>query len=123
MTAGASAPDQRVQDVITAVAPRDGVELVRVTDEDEYFPLPPQLRRFMQTLQALVEGSVACRTPGEPGPIERDREFSATEALTLLGPLSQRLRHHQFLRFPSRQQRRQNQRLLVQMGALLSTRK
>ena len=85
VTAGASAPDQRVQDVIAAVAPTDGVELVRVTEEDEYFPLPPQLRRFMLTLQALVEGSVACRTPGQPGPIERDREFSATEALTLLG--------------------------------------
>jgi 4-hydroxy-3-methylbut-2-enyl diphosphate reductase len=85
VTAGASAPDQRVQDVIAAVAPTEGVELVRVTDEDEYFPLPPQLRRFMQALQALVEGGFACSTPGEPGPIERDREFSATEALSLLG--------------------------------------
>ncbi|MGI9667937.1 MAG: 4-hydroxy-3-methylbut-2-enyl diphosphate reductase [Acidimicrobiia bacterium] len=85
VTAGASAPDQRVRDVIDAVNPSDGVELVRVTEEDEYFPLPPQLRRFMLTLQALVEGSVACQNPGQPGPIERDREFSATEALTLLG--------------------------------------
>jgi 4-hydroxy-3-methylbut-2-enyl diphosphate reductase len=85
VTAGASAPDQRVQDVIAAVAPTDGVELVRVTEEDEYFPLPPQLRRFMQALQALVEGGFAVRTPGVPGPIENDREFSATEALSLLG--------------------------------------
>lgn len=85
VTAGASAPDQRVRDVIDAVNPTSGVELVRVTEEDEYFPLPPQLRRFMLTLQALVEGSVACSRPGQPGPFERDREFSATEALTLLG--------------------------------------
>ena len=85
VTAGASAPDQRVQDVIAAIDPTDGVELVRVTDEDEYFPLPPQLRKFMQALQALVEGSVACRTPGGNGPVDEDREFSATEALSLLG--------------------------------------
>jgi 4-hydroxy-3-methylbut-2-enyl diphosphate reductase len=85
VTAGASAPDQRVQDVIAAVDPTNGVELVRVTEEDEYFPLPPQLRRFMATLQALVEGSVACSQPGLPGPIENDRDFSATEALRLLG--------------------------------------
>ena len=85
VTAGASAPDQRVQDVIAAVAPTDGVQVVRVTEEDEYFPLPPQLRRFMQALQTLVEGGFACSTPGEPGPIEKDREFSATEALSLLG--------------------------------------
>ena len=85
VTAGASAPDQRVQDVIAAIAPSHGVELVRVTDEDEYFPLPPQLRRFMGALQALVEGGFACRTPGEPGPLDDDRQFSATEALSLLG--------------------------------------
>jgi 4-hydroxy-3-methylbut-2-enyl diphosphate reductase len=85
VTAGASAPDQRVRSVIDAVGPTDGVELLRVTEEDEYFPLPPQLRRFMQTLQALVEGGFACRTPGAHGPIEKDREFTATEALTIVG--------------------------------------
>jgi len=85
VTAGASAPDQRVRDVIATVAPSEGVELVRVTEEDEYFPLPPQLRRFMTTLQALVEGGFACSNPGQPGMIENDRDFSATEALTLLG--------------------------------------
>jgi 4-hydroxy-3-methylbut-2-enyl diphosphate reductase len=84
VTAGASAPDQRVQAIIDAVAPTEGVELVRVTQEDEYFPLPPSLRRFVLTLQALVEGAYACRTPGLPGPIERDREWGATEALELL---------------------------------------
>lgn len=85
VTAGASAPDQRVQKVIEYVAPTRGVETVRVTAEDEYFPLPPQLRRFMAALQSLVEGGVACRTPGLPGPIENDREFTATEALAILG--------------------------------------
>jgi 4-hydroxy-3-methylbut-2-enyl diphosphate reductase len=85
VTAGASAPDQRVQSVIDSVAPSQGVEHMRVTDEDEYFPLPPQLRRLMQTIQSLVEGGFACSTPGITGPIEHDRDFSATEALSLLG--------------------------------------
>ena len=84
VTAGASAPDQRVRAVIDAVAPTEGVELIRVTEEDEYFPLPPSLRKLGQTLQALVEGAYACRTPGRPGPIEQDREWGATEALELL---------------------------------------
>ncbi len=84
VTAGASAPDQRVQAIIDVVAPAEGVELLRVTQEDEYFPLPPSLRRFVVSLQALVEGAYACRTPGRPGPIEHDRDWGATEALELL---------------------------------------
>jgi 4-hydroxy-3-methylbut-2-en-1-yl diphosphate reductase len=84
VTAGASAPDAQVRAVIDAVAPTDGVEPLRMTEEDEYFPLPPSLRRLAVTLQALVEGSLACRNPGQPGPIEQDREWGATEALELL---------------------------------------
>jgi len=84
VTAGASAPDQRVQEVINAVGPSEGVDLVRVTGEDEYFPLPPSLRKFVLTLQAVVEGAFAARHPGRPGPIEDDRAWSATEALALL---------------------------------------
>ena len=85
VTAGASAPDQQVQSVIDAVAPSNGIRLMSVTEEDEYFPLPPQLRRLMQTIQALVEGGVACSKPREKGPVEHDREFSATSALSVLG--------------------------------------
>ncbi len=84
VTAGASAPDQRVQAVIEAVAPAGSVELLRVTEEDEYFPLPPALRRLMETLQTLVEGAFAARKPGEPGPLDDDRSWGATEALELL---------------------------------------
>jgi 4-hydroxy-3-methylbut-2-enyl diphosphate reductase len=85
VTAGASAPDQQVQSVIDAVAPTGGVHLMSVTAEDEYFPLPPQLRKLMQAVQALVEGGVACSQPGVKGPIENDRELSATRALSVLG--------------------------------------
>ncbi|MGB5169077.1 MAG: 4-hydroxy-3-methylbut-2-enyl diphosphate reductase, partial [Acidimicrobiia bacterium] len=83
--AGASAPDQRVRAVIEAVAPGGTVELVRVTDEDEYFPLPPRLRAFVKTVQSLVEGAFAAPNPGEDGPIEDDRGWDASEALALLG--------------------------------------
>ncbi len=52
VTAGASAPEELVQAVIERLAPRDGVETVHVTDEDEYFPPPRDLRE----LQARVVG-------------------------------------------------------------------
>ncbi|MDX2467705.1 MAG: 4-hydroxy-3-methylbut-2-enyl diphosphate reductase [Acidimicrobiia bacterium] len=85
VTAGASAPDQRVREVIAAVAPRNGVTILSLTDEDEYFPLPPSLRRFVKTLQAVVEAGFAVRHQGLPGPIEQDPDYSATGALDLLG--------------------------------------
>jgi 4-hydroxy-3-methylbut-2-enyl diphosphate reductase len=84
VTAGASAPDQRVKAVIDAVSPTDGVELLRVTGEDEYFPLPPLLRQFVATLQALVEGAFAAQHPGAEGVIDEDRDWGATEALDLI---------------------------------------
>ncbi|MEX1043031.1 MAG: 4-hydroxy-3-methylbut-2-enyl diphosphate reductase, partial [Acidimicrobiia bacterium] len=83
VTAGASAPDHLVQEVIDRVDPRLGFELFSVTDEEEYFPLPRQLRAFVSTLQSLVEASVTAR-PAGPGPLERDRDWTATEALDLV---------------------------------------
>ena len=51
MTAGASAPEELVDAVIARLAPADGVEVVDVTDEDEYFPPPRNIRE----LQAAIE--------------------------------------------------------------------
>lgn len=84
VTAGASAPDQLVFAVIEAIAPTDGVEVVRVTTEGEYFPLPRDLRRLLAALQAAVEGGYSARRPGEAGELENDREWTANEALALL---------------------------------------
>jgi 4-hydroxy-3-methylbut-2-enyl diphosphate reductase len=50
VTAGASAPEDLVQAVITRLAPTDGVETVHVTDEDEYFPPPRDLRELAAAL-------------------------------------------------------------------------
>jgi len=86
VTAGASAPDQRVREVIAAVAPERGVEVVAVTEEGEYFPLPPQLRRFLTILQNLVEGAFAVRRRGVRGAVDDDRNWGAARALELLSP-------------------------------------
>jgi 4-hydroxy-3-methylbut-2-enyl diphosphate reductase len=86
LTAGASAPDHLVQEVIDRIEPSDGFELFSVTDEEEYFPLPRQLRGFLTALQAAVEGGFTARTPGRPGLLEHDRDWTATEALQLVRP-------------------------------------
>jgi 4-hydroxy-3-methylbut-2-enyl diphosphate reductase len=54
VTAGASAPEELVRAVIDRLAPREGVTPVRVTDEDEYFPPPRELRELLPTLDALA---------------------------------------------------------------------
>ncbi len=83
VTAGASAPDQSVQEVIERVGAAE-VEVLQVTAEDEYFPLPPSLRLLLGALQAAVEGGYSARRPGLPGPLEQDRSWGATEALDLI---------------------------------------
>ncbi|HEU4320877.1 MAG TPA: 4-hydroxy-3-methylbut-2-enyl diphosphate reductase [Acidimicrobiia bacterium] len=84
VTAGASAPDHLVQEVIDRLAPVAGFELWSSTEEEEYFPLPPQLRSFVTTLQTLVEAGVTAAQPGQASLLERDREWTATEALGLI---------------------------------------
>ena len=84
VTAGASAPDHLVQEVIDKIAPSEGFELWSATEEAEYFPLPPQLRAFVTTLQTLVEAGVTASRPGGESWLERDREWTATEALDLI---------------------------------------
>ena len=67
VTAGASVPEQLVDDVLNVLDPADGVEAVRVTDEDEYFPLPAGLRS---------------RLPADV--LAADRHTSASDALARL---------------------------------------
>jgi 4-hydroxy-3-methylbut-2-en-1-yl diphosphate reductase len=86
LTAGASAPDHLVQEVIDRINPSAGFELFSVTDEEEYFPLPRQLRGFLSALQAAVEGGFTARVPGRSGLLENDRDWTATEALQLIRP-------------------------------------
>jgi 4-hydroxy-3-methylbut-2-enyl diphosphate reductase len=87
VTAGASAPEDLVDDVIAALAPRDGVEIVHVTDEDEYFPPPRELRDLVPALDALValisgDDPAAARARG--GPFSDDRVADASHTLAAL---------------------------------------
>ena len=84
LTAGASAPDHLVQEVIDRLDPQQGFELWRATTEQEYFPLPPQLRSFVTTLQDLVEAGVTAQKRNDDSWLDRDREWTATEALSLI---------------------------------------
>jgi 4-hydroxy-3-methylbut-2-enyl diphosphate reductase len=88
VTAGASAPEDLVEAVIAELAPRDGVEHVRVTDEDEYFPPPRELRELIPALDALASFAVG----GDPaqaraagGPLVDDRSLDASAVLAALG--------------------------------------
>ncbi len=84
LTAGASAPDHLVQQVIDRLDPEQGFEMWSTTEEQEYFPLPPQLRSFVTTIQTMVEAGVTARRPGVEGWLEKDREWTAAEALQLI---------------------------------------
>ncbi len=83
VTAGASAPNEVVEQVISTLAPRNGVELVRVTEEDEYFPPPRKLR----DLQAAIEIAATTMLGGAPEGGRRidDRRLSASTVLDRAG--------------------------------------
>jgi 4-hydroxy-3-methylbut-2-enyl diphosphate reductase len=66
ITAGASAPEELVQEIIDFLQPVEGVEEFHITDEDEYFPVPRELR----DLASENEKSTVL-----------DRSYTATQAL------------------------------------------
>jgi 4-hydroxy-3-methylbut-2-enyl diphosphate reductase len=84
VTAGASAPDDLVQSVIARLDPVDGIEPVYVTDEDEYFPPPRELREFVPALDrvaALLLGGDPERARELAGAFALDRSVDASDAL------------------------------------------
>jgi 4-hydroxy-3-methylbut-2-enyl diphosphate reductase len=82
VTAGASAPEQVVQAVIDHLAPSEGVEEVRITDEDEYFPPPRELRDLLTAVDVLATLSVGGSVPDRPGLL--DRNLRASDVLSSL---------------------------------------
>ncbi len=82
VTAGASAPEELVDQVIAFLDPTHGVELVNVTDEDEYFPPPRNIRELQGAIEsastAMLGGSVLDR-PGMD-----DRALPASDVLASL---------------------------------------
>src|SRR5947209_5351604 len=59
VTAGASAPEDVVRAVIDRLAPVEGVEEVRITDEDEYFPPPRAMRERLTPDEAAADRDMA----------------------------------------------------------------
>jgi 4-hydroxy-3-methylbut-2-en-1-yl diphosphate reductase len=87
VTAGASAPEDVVQAVIARLAPREGVEEVDVTDEEEYFPPPRTLREVMPVLDAvaaLATGGAPLAAAALGGSFSADRAINASDTLAAL---------------------------------------
>jgi len=81
VTAGASAPEDLVRSVIDRLSPDNGVEEVRVTDEDEYFPPPRNLRELLGAVDAVV--GVTMSSPVSAVPLD-DRNIDASDVLESL---------------------------------------
>jgi 4-hydroxy-3-methylbut-2-en-1-yl diphosphate reductase len=83
VTAGASAPEELVEAVIARLAPRHGVDEVAITDEDEYFPPPRNLRDLLVALDTCA--SFTLGGPVADRPSINDREVHASDVLATLG--------------------------------------
>jgi 4-hydroxy-3-methylbut-2-enyl diphosphate reductase len=87
ITAGASAPELLVSEIVTRLAPAQGVEHVHVTAEDEYFPPPPELRELLRALATTV--GLLCGAGlvgGATDPVGEDRDLSAADVLGAFAP-------------------------------------
>jgi 4-hydroxy-3-methylbut-2-enyl diphosphate reductase len=81
VTAGASAPESLVQEVLSFLSPVDGVEEVHVTVEDEYFPPPPELRELLRTTGAILDVMLGAPVASRFD-VQSDREFTAAQVLS-----------------------------------------
>ncbi|MEY3805766.1 MAG: 4-hydroxy-3-methylbut-2-enyl diphosphate reductase [Actinomycetota bacterium] len=82
VTAGASAPEELVEEVLARLAPTQGVEEVFVTDEDEYFPPPRNIRDLQAAIDMAItamSGASVMSTPGMD-----DRLLAASTVLEAL---------------------------------------
>lgn len=84
VTAGASAPEELVNAVLARLNPVNGVEEIRVTEEDEYFPPPRNIRELQSTVEkvttVMVGGSLTL------SPKVDDRSLAASDLLEALLP-------------------------------------
>ena len=81
VTAGASAPESLVNEVLEKLKPAEGVYVNPVTIEDEYFPPPPELREILRALEVLLSSALTGET--KDGDVTaKDRESGAAEVLS-----------------------------------------
>jgi 4-hydroxy-3-methylbut-2-enyl diphosphate reductase len=84
VTAGASAPESLVEEVIARLAPTAGVTEVTVTTEDEYFPPPPELRELLRAIGSTLALMAGVPDSERRDPAAEDRVVSAADVLDLL---------------------------------------
>jgi len=82
VTAGASAPEDLVNEVLAFLNPKQGVEEIRITREEEYFPPPRNIRQLQSGIEtaalALLGAAISSATTVD------DRLVSASDVLTSL---------------------------------------
>ncbi len=83
VTAGASAPEELVWAVVNRLAPVNGAEVVTITNEEEYFPPPRELRDLVRGAVAAVRFSLMAPTEDE-GVLTDDRVVAASDVLDTL---------------------------------------
>ena len=80
VTAGASAPEWLVEEVVAALAPRAGTETVFTVEEDEYFPPPRDLRDLLRAVTLAAAVGVGA-PPSGPHAAADDRTVAAARML------------------------------------------
>tara|TARA_B100001173_G_scaffold207086_1_gene178622 strand:+ start:617 stop:1648 length:1032 start_codon:yes stop_codon:yes gene_type:complete len=83
ITAGASAPDHMVQNIVDYIKPKN-IEFYIDTDETEYFPLPNELRINIKNLSNFISSMFPENTIESENGIKNDKGWSATKALASL---------------------------------------
>ena len=83
ITAGASAPDHIVKEITEHLNPNN-LEFYIDTTEEEYFPLPKELRRNIAGLSKLLNNMFPKNNKVALNGISKDKSWSATEALSSL---------------------------------------
>ena len=82
VTAGASAPEELVDEVLEFLAPVGGIELVDVTHEDEYFPPPRNIRDLQTSIETAATVMLGGSLLDRPG--MDDRSLGASDVLASL---------------------------------------
>lgn len=82
--AGASAPESLVEEVVATLGPTLGAEEVVAIQEDEYFPLPRELRELLRNVAALLGVAAFAPATSVAPPLLDAREVEAAEVLAAL---------------------------------------
>lgn len=84
ITAGASAPDHIVNQIINEINP-EKIEVYTNTNEEEYFPLPIELRKIHKNLDIILNYIFPLsKNASSNRDIANDKEWTATDALNEL---------------------------------------